>query len=815
MSRITPVSLVLLILSVAVTAYENRSPGQLTETQKLINSPHGRINRLALGIYASRVAAKGGFMGNDDPVRDYQILPLLTSSLPARRLTGDSVVRCGMFYENDTLSSHGSTGAAIEQTPGVMLSGSAEWMRGKAVQAFNEQKCRIGDKTLSFSEWLTEAGYTADEPELWMSLRHFYDPISGQGITDEHYLLAAALFKVGDLVLQRPKMDARTWALRGQAQAPFEENHWSWENGIKTMAEAVACTSSPQQRDRLYAKSWRALGETMHLMADMTVPAHVRNDAHAYKTAAGSLGPDPYEVFATEQLIGDIARRIVRNSTSPYLAIRDQTSDTLRQAMDGCRTPDDLFKTVASWTNSNFFSADTVSGTATVDGKAVTVHNANATPDFPSPKLEDCILDSETVGLAPMTLYARDIDFGTLTQRKPRRVYMARLTWAVDSGWLGYFRTKVQCRGWEPNIDVCLSQAQVLIPLAIYANTYLVDWYIPRFKIELDELDIDAGKLGGRVVHIPYGAHQNLTYNLPGGAPWAQLSRLVIDGKQQSTGSYALEVRDGVLSCDFSSIADQVTAQSDVRVYLDLGGIWMRSQLYKPQPPTGYWVQENVRIDTRRFWKENTTVGPFTLTSTWEVTDETRLAGEYKQTGQYSVDIGEWAAYSIEASGELNWQPLPKVIAASSAWEIHVTGSAGYTMEPDNETVRLTARECQAAEQDSSTDRTPWTWFYCPDYSEWWSQGCKGSPQAARSRKHQAEGGTLDKTILLVFRAVPEAERAGLPKLTMTYQAHTPMGYQNVVASYVYYEALPMTLKDEWATVKASKRFKGVFASRP
>lgn len=792
-------------------AYENRNPDQPETSTGMIESPHGRINRLALGIYAERVLNKGGFLGEDDPINDYQLLPILTSSLPARELKGESIVKCGLFYEKDRLGAHSKAGNAIENTPGVFLDASSEWMRDLIVSSFNQAKCKTGDKSLTFNQWLVEAGFTADEPELWMSLRHFYDPLTEKGITDEHYVLAAALFKAGNLVLTRPEMNARTWAIRGQAQGPFEENHWSWENGIKAMAQATACTTSPEERDRLFAKSWRSLGETMHLMADMTVPAHVRNDGHAYKTAAGSLGPDPYEVFATDALIRQIAREAIGNRSSAYLAIRDQTSQTLQQDMNRCKKLDELFKVVATWTNHNFFSADTVSGKAIVNGKEVTVHNANGTPDFPSPKLEDCKIDSETTGLAPMTLYYREIEFGTLTQPQKRRVYMARLTWAVDNGWFGYFRTKVQCRGWEPNVDVCLSQAKVLIPLAIYANTYLVDWYIPRFRIDLDELDVDKGKLAGRVVHVPYGAHQSLTYNLPNGSQWKHLSRLLVDGKEQPRDRYSLEVKDGVLTCDVSELSDKITEASDIRVCLDLGGIWIKSRPYQPKPPTGYWVQEELRIDTRQFYKEKTVAGPFSLTSTWEVKDQQHVGGEFKQNGRYSVDLGKWANYSVEARGELNWQALPKVIAAGTGWEMHVTGSASYKIEPDNETVRYTAAERTTAEKDYTTNRTHWTYFFCPDYSDWWKDGCKGTPPPPSSRKHEAEEGKLDKKILLIFKLVPESERQRLPKMTMTYLAHTPVGYQNVVARYVYYPNLPDENKEDWNKAKASQCFKGFY----
>ncbi|MBN2313719.1 MAG: hypothetical protein JXM79_07295 [Sedimentisphaerales bacterium] len=795
-----------------LSAYENRSPGEPNDPTKRVNSPHGIINRLALGILTSRIANQGGFMGEDDPITGYSLLPLATNPLPARTLTGESVLRCGLFYEDDELSEHGIVGQIleIENLPGY---DPTKKLRAAVVEAFENARIAIGDKTLSFTDWLIEAGFTADEPELWMSLRHFYDPLTDQGLSDEHYLLAAAMFKAGDLVLERPKMNARTWALTGPAQQLFTENEWSWEKGVKTMETATACTSSPAERDRLFVSSWRALGETMHLLADMTVPAHVRNDAHAYKTAAGSLGPDPYEVFATEALVGEIIANIVGSRISPYAAVRDQVSAKLRQDMNACKTPSELFKTVASWTNTNFFSKDTVSGTVTIDGKTITVHNANGVPDFPNPKLEDCQLDSQTVGLEPMTLYTRQIDFGTLTNHDLRRIYMTRLSWAIDNSWMGYFREKVQCRGWEPDDDVCLSQAQVLIPLAVYANTYLVDWYIPRFRIVLDDLKTDTCQLSGSVVHIPYGPHKSLVYNLPEGQQWDHLARLEIDGTMMPRKRYRISVKDGSLSCDFAPCAVTVQPTTDIRVYLDLGGIWIRSEPYEPPPPTGFWVlEEEPRIVTKRYYMPDTKSDDFSLVSTFEVEDEHRLAGGFEQHGTYFVDLNNKSAYSVSVSGEVSWQPLPRIIPGGSVWELRVSGYQKQAFQPDTDDVRVVSGERTTAHQDYSSNTAMQSWFYCQNFQDWWDQGHKGTPVANRQRKHEAQiNGNFNDRVILVFRDVPMDKRNQIHRMMYTYGVHTPVGSQEVIYRYLFYPYLPKEKAKELAKVKSSSNYKGLY----
>ena len=56
-------------------------------------------------------------------------------------------------------------------------SGIAEYLGNTAALGGYAPTYIVEQKTLRpFSWWITEGGYTADEPEIYMSLRHFYDP---------------------------------------------------------------------------------------------------------------------------------------------------------------------------------------------------------------------------------------------------------------------------------------------------------------------------------------------------------------------------------------------------------------------------------------------------------------------------------------------------------------------------------------------------------------------------------------------------------------------------------------------------------------
>ena len=108
------------------------------------------------------------------------------------------------------------------------------------------------------------AATPATSPRPPMAVRHFFDPknVSSPFLTNEIPWDA------------NPKMDAVSWVLT------WNQNQYSFLNGKDYFAIALA-GDTPDQLP-YYGKAWRAVGETMHVMADLCNPAHVRNDGHPW-----------------------------------------------------------------------------------------------------------------------------------------------------------------------------------------------------------------------------------------------------------------------------------------------------------------------------------------------------------------------------------------------------------------------------------------------------------------------------------------------------------------------------------------------------
>ncbi len=421
-----------------------------------------------------------------------------------------------------------------------------------------------GDRKGTWRWWVAEGGYTADEPELYASFRHFYDPRARNGAThltdhlqDLERYWSYIMGGTGDGIVN-PKIDARDWAIQGPQSGGLFANPYAWDRGVEYLRAAMASTGS--DKDRLFVKAWRSLGETMHLMADMACVPHVRNDSHpavdllSGDPHQGLLRSDPYETLCREALISRAAG--------------EPLDPEARRRIDQAKDPMLLFYGIASYTQDRFFSADTVSGTDR-HGRAIT--SANGCPDYPSPKLTPQMYDPAT-GAYRTRVAGRDLAL-------------------AHESWLG-------ANGWgSPMHAVTLSapsvrdQAAVLIPVAVAANQRLMSWFIPRLELKLTSWDPASRILKGELVHHTGGAHPKpLVFNAGPHATFA----FTLDGSLQNWDRLKLDVRNNRVTLDLSRLT--VRDGQSARLELELGGLAVRSNPLPlgapaPKPVAATWTR--------------------------------------------------------------------------------------------------------------------------------------------------------------------------------------------------------------------------------
>jgi len=394
-----------------------------------LGGPHRKINEIAFAKFVE-LAAKDPVLSYYDfepsrPVEDLG-LKLAPGDHPFT-VDGKTVTIGGDWYKEDV----------------SIKSAGLPW-----VPTFIEEQ----DTTRPFKWWIIEGGYTADEPESYMALRHFYDPTrrakdakSGELVS---YLTDDLDPYISPLLMgANPRVSAKDWAL--------SESPYSLKTGGEGLGEALTGSTVTGRREPM-GKAWRCVGEAMHLLADMTVPAHVRNDSHP-----GALSPrweniknlksDPYEDYVTAEEVADRAGYSVDPGLQPKI--------------DKCAKAGELFDLIAKYTNSRFFSTDTVSGTDAVTKKHIA--NFNGQPkEYDSPKLDSYVFQPSDKG-----------DGGGYYTSKDGGLTVARR----DAD--GRHRIDRAC---------AMGQANRMVPIAIAANVKLLDCLVPKVQVKATGFDMNA-----------------------------------------------------------------------------------------------------------------------------------------------------------------------------------------------------------------------------------------------------------------------------------------------------------------------------------
>jgi hypothetical protein len=189
-----------------------------------------------------------------------------------------------------------------------------------ALEVYN----REGDIKINSEQaiWIIAGSIAEDADPRYIN--HFYNPETGQGLGAYDYIMGRKVWLAG--------ASAKDWSKN--------QNSASGDYSIGATLE--------NYRNKNFRRAYEGIGHILHLIQDMSVPAHTRNDPHA----AG----DPYEGWA--QKYGSVSGNV---------------------ASAGALTSvDEAFDAVASYSHYNFFSKDTISGVAKREVKRLEISDTTA-----------------------------------------------------------------------------------------------------------------------------------------------------------------------------------------------------------------------------------------------------------------------------------------------------------------------------------------------------------------------------------------------------------------------------------------------------
>ena len=193
-------------------------------------------------------------------------------------------------------------------------------------------------------EWIIEGSILEDTPPRWIN--HFYDPINKVGWTGKEAgkisVSFVQLFSRFALSLEKP-VSAVEWVNNRLIQQEYSRygGNRAWKKALEYFA------------DGNQEQAYKTLGYVLHLLEDMSVPDHTRDDTHAQELS-GITGDEgsPYEQYASQYTRQNIKKEfnIIDNLK------KDNLSPIRKNLIE------DYLISLATYSNKYFFSKDTIDG---------------------------------------------------------------------------------------------------------------------------------------------------------------------------------------------------------------------------------------------------------------------------------------------------------------------------------------------------------------------------------------------------------------------------------------------------------------------
>ena len=181
-------------------------------------------------------------------------------------------------------------------------------------------------------QWVISGSIEEDKAPRWIN--HFYDPVFERGLQAESIGISGYLAKnwaqYSSYQTLTPSNIGNLWSGKGPVVSGSWWGDFSYEAAIKDY-------SKNKEKE-----AYLALGHVLHLIEDITVPEHTRNDAHP-----GGQNLSNYEVWTKDNSSGltqDFGKRIFNQGYKPVIY-----SDL-----------EDYFNNLATYTNTHFFSPRTI-----------------------------------------------------------------------------------------------------------------------------------------------------------------------------------------------------------------------------------------------------------------------------------------------------------------------------------------------------------------------------------------------------------------------------------------------------------------------
>jgi hypothetical protein len=311
-------------------------------------------------------------------------------------------------------------------------------------------------------QWIRDGAGSEDSSVRF--LNHFHNPLTDKGL--DLWVWGTSVKSAVDWVM----MLAGTQGIAG---------NYSWKDARLYYFWALAADSG-NMRKHYFAETFRGLGQLMHLVEDLSSPAHTRDDQHlfleGYESWAGGPNTPSINSYAGPIFFqpDDTFPVIVRNlfDTDQYTNTNPNPAVTLNGNIG-----------LSEYTNANFFSDDTMDSN-----------------EFPSPRTDSTKI-MKVDHASPYGAYRRDYFYKECSESSCSKTKAfnqlntgSYLLSAVD--YYDYWRRDILNPGGIdmpviPTLDenVYGDYAQLLIPRAIGYSSQLLGYFF-RGQLEVEEMPV-------------------------------------------------------------------------------------------------------------------------------------------------------------------------------------------------------------------------------------------------------------------------------------------------------------------------------------
>jgi hypothetical protein len=272
----------------------------------------------------------------------------------------------------------------------------------------------------------------------------------------------------------------RAMGTEGSSWEVEYQNYFAWPDCRNYFKKALS-ESNPAAREHYLALTFLSLGQTVHLLEDMGVPAHTRNDfvSGHYRNAIDN--GNPFESWVEEKVAGNNwsgTGPVVFNKLAKYFDADIYAGSYLG---NGILPPEGIWG-LAECTNYQFLSTSTVFGCSGIKYQfphPVKEHTA-------TPALVEYIIDGDDIR---MKIYFNGSNYGVPHLARYSYTYYKKSIWGGDVAVVDSTNT-------PDDVNVFEDYADITVPRTIDYATGLANYFFRgRLNVEPNWIDPNIVKL--------------------------------------------------------------------------------------------------------------------------------------------------------------------------------------------------------------------------------------------------------------------------------------------------------------------------------